>query len=73
MLENETFENFFAKSAKKKGEEGSDNCEKKSAISDKMHLWMTPKETHYHVVPPTIFGFTDSIKNYCVSDASRMI
>ena len=41
MLENETFEFFFAKSLKEEGRGGSENSGKKSAISDEMHWWMT--------------------------------
>ena len=64
---------FLQSPLRRRGKEVQIIAKKKSAISDEMHLWMTPKETHYHVVPPTTFGFTDSIKNYCVSDASGMI
>ena len=43
MLDNETFQIIFAKSAKAEGGGGSEDSGKKSAISDEMHLWMTPK------------------------------
>ena len=51
MLENETFENFFAKSAKEEegrwgGGDWVQKIAEKSALSDEMHLWMARKVTN---------------------------
>ena len=43
MLENETFEIFFAKSVKEEGE-GVQKIAERYAVSDEMRLWMTPKQ-----------------------------